>query len=176
MLSAATAWTWAVKMKLIAGTFPRDGLSYPKSREKLPFQTREEIERRIAGGGLSAADEAELWESLYLKMDEVDKMLDHVKGRARHPFIYPMFYFAAHTGARRSEILRSKVVDVDLQSKSVLISERKRVRGKITTRRVPRSPLLLSVLKDWIARHPGGPFLFCHDPVVTRSRTRSLHR
>ena len=31
-----------------------------------------------------------------------------------HGFIYPMFVFAAHTGARRSEMRRSQIHDIDL--------------------------------------------------------------
>ena len=87
-----------------------------------------------------------------------------MKDRARHPFIYPMFVLAAHTGARRSEMLRSKIDDLDFDSKTVLIREKKRVRGKRTTRRVPMSSLLCDVLANCLARHPGGPFTFCHKP------------
>ena len=49
-----------------------------------------------------------------------------MKKAAQHPFIYPMFVFAAHTGARRSEILRSQVDDFDFQSRTVQIREKKR--------------------------------------------------
>ena len=42
-----------------------------------------------------------------------DKLLAHVRTKAPHPWIYPLFCFAAHTGARRSEILRALVADVD---------------------------------------------------------------
>lgn len=65
---------------------------------------------------------------------------------------YPMCCFAAYTGARRSEILRTKVADVDLAAKTVTIHEKKRVRGKTTTRRVPLAPFLIEVLQqthDW---------------------------
>jgi hypothetical protein len=37
---------------------------------------------------------------------------------------------------------------------------------------VPLTPLLKEVLKDWFDEHPGGPFLFCHGDVVSRSKKR----
>lgn len=53
------------------------------------------------------------------------------------------------------------------------IREKKRVKGRETTRRVPLSPFLAAVLTDWIAVHPGGAFLFCHAGFVERSSKRS---
>ena len=84
-----------------------------------------------------------------------------------------MVCFAAHSGARRSELLRARVADIDFNGKTVLINEKKRVRGKRTTRRVPLSPFLVQVLETWLAEHPGGQYLFCNANVVTRSKTRS---
>jgi hypothetical protein len=43
-------------------------------------------------------------------------------------------------------------------------------RGKRTTRRVPLTPLLKKVLKDWLGEPPAGPYLFCHGDVVSRSK------
>jgi len=174
IVSLRTAWNWGVKMKLVSGRFPYDGLRYPKTHDKPPFLTRQEIERRIKGGGLTAAEKAELWDALYLQAGEIDQLLQHVKDAATHPFLYPMFFFAAHTGARRSEIIRTRTADLDFVGKVVTIHERKRVKGRITTRRVPLSPQLVGVLKDWLAIHPGGQYLFCHATTVKRSRKRSL--
>jgi integrase len=44
---------------------------------------------------------------------------------------------AAHTGARRSELIRMRVPDVDFVGEVVTVREKKRVRGQLTTRRVP---------------------------------------
>jgi integrase len=74
---------------------------------------------------------------------------------------YPMVVFAAHTGARRSEMLRSKIRDVDFESGKITIREKKRDHSRSTTRRVPMSPVLRQVLKAWLHEHPGGPSLFC---------------
>ncbi|MEX1223634.1 MAG: site-specific integrase, partial [Pirellulales bacterium] len=148
---------------------------YPKFEEKPPFQTCEEIERKIARGGLSAAEQADLWDCLFLTLPEIDDLLAHVKDAARHPFLYPMFVFAAHTGTRRSEMIRSRLDDIDFAAATVTIREKKRVRGTITTRSVPLSPMLQSVLKQWMGEHPGGQQTFCLEPHVPRSRkSRSL--
>jgi integrase len=166
------AWNWATKMKLVAGVYPSDGLRFPKTSEKPPFQTLAEIERQIKAGA-TAAETAELYDCLYLQIHETAELLTYVKENGAHGFLHPMFCLAAHTGARRSEIIRLKVSDVDLISNTVTIHERKRVKGKATTRRVPMSPFLIDVLKQWLADHPGGPWLFCHESTVTRSRKRS---
>jgi integrase len=55
----------------------------------------------------------------------------------------------------------------------VLIREKKRSRKQRTTRHVSLSPSLTSVLRDWLAVHPGGPHLFCQQGVVARSKKRS---
>jgi integrase len=163
------AWNWGEPMGLTAGKFPNRGLRYPKADEKLPFMTMAEIERRVAGG----ADPDMLWEALYLQASELAELLAQVKKNAAHPWIYPLFCFAAHTGARRSELLRALVADVDFEENTVLVREKKRSRGQRTTRRVPLTPFLKTVLKKWLSVHPGGPALFCHAGTVARSKKRS---
>jgi integrase len=163
------AWNWGGPMGLTTGLFPAKGLRYPKASEKPPFQTWSEIERGIAGGG----DPEELWECLYLELPEIAELLAHVKEEARQPWVYPMFAFAAHTGARRSEMLRALTTDVDFSGNTVLIHEKKRARGKRTSRRVPLTPTLAAVLKEWLAVHPGGRYLFTQAQEVARSKKRS---
>ena len=167
------AWNWARRTGLVSAEWPGKGLVYQKSREKPPFQTRTEIARKIARGGLTDEQKAELWESLYLSADELSGFLEHARQAARHPFIYPMLCMAAHTGARRSELIRAEVTDVDFEGGSVVIREKKRVRGQQTTRRVPLSPFLTGVLEEWLEKHPGGNSLFCHAGEVARSKKRS---
>jgi integrase len=127
------AWNWGEPMDLTEGKFPNRGLRYPKGEEKPPFMTIAEIEQQIANG----SDPSVLWEAVYLLLPEIDELLKAVKVRAIHSFIYPLFCFAAHTGARRSEILRAKVSDLDFGGESIVIHERKRSKGQRTTRRVP---------------------------------------
>jgi integrase len=84
-----------------------------------------------------------------------------------------MFAFAAHTGARRSEMMRSEIDDIDVEAHVATIREKKRVKGKLTTRSVPLSPFLVDVMKEWLSEHPGGNFTFCLGPSVVRSRNGS---
>ena len=163
------AWNWGKPMNLAAGDFPNKGLRYPKADEKLPFMTMAEIEQQIDKGG----DPVALWEAVYLLLPEIDELLEAVKERASHPFIYPVFCFAAHTGARRSEILRTKVSDLDFAGEAIVIHEKKRSRAQRTTRRVPMTSLLKEALREWLTVHPGGPWLFCHGGIIQRSRKRS---
>jgi hypothetical protein len=74
----------------VSGEWPDKGLVSPKTSEKSPFQTRDEIRRTIARGGLSDDQKAQLWGSLYLTADELAAFLRYVSEAARHPFIYPM--------------------------------------------------------------------------------------
>jgi integrase len=166
--SFRAAWNWGGPMNLTNGTFPNRGLRYPKADEKPPFMTWAEIKRAISHGG----NAGELWDCLYLLPDELAQLLEYVKQNADHGWIYPMFCMAAYTGARRSEMLRAKVTDVDLHGRTILIHEKKRTKTQRTTRRVPMSPQLAEVLKNWLANHPGGEWLFCQEVKVLRSKTK----
>jgi integrase len=66
--------------------------------------------------------------------------------------------------------------DVDLDGGTALIREKKRVKGRRSTRRVPLSPLLRHVLRTWLRRHPGGQHLFCQQAAVFRSKKRPRGR
>ena len=163
------AWNWGAPMGLTEGKFPNLGLRYPKADEKPPFMTRAEIERHIAGG----VHPRRLWEALYLQASEMAELLALVKARAAYTWLYPLFCFVAHTGARRSEIQRAQVADIDFTGNTVLIREKKRSKAQRTTRRVPLTPFLKEVLQAWLAVHPGGPALFCHAGLVAHSPKRS---
>jgi integrase len=168
-----TAWHWVVHAGLLAGDYPNKGLVYPKGDELPPYQTREEIERQVAGGGLTPEQIDELWDALYLRPGEIAELLEHVRTNARHPWIYPLACMAGHTGVRRSELIRMQVADIDFAGGSVIIREKKRVKGKRSTRRAPLTPLLRDALTAWLAVHPGGHTLFCHGREVAHSSKRS---
>jgi len=70
-------------------------------------------------------------------------------------------------------MLRLKVTDLDFVGQTAIIQEKKKVKGKTTTRRVPLSAFLISVLNDWVKVHPNCVFLFCSATTVPRSRKRS---
>ena len=163
-------WNWARNASHFDRVLPQKGIRYPKSEDKPRFQTWKEIEQKITCGGLSDAAQADLWDCLFLTLPEIDELLKCVQRTAAHSFIYPMFVFAAHTRARRSEMMRSRIEDIDFYNAMVTIREKKRVRGKLTTRTVPLSPLLSTVLEAWIAKHPGGQHTFCLEREVVRSK------
>lgn len=161
MTSFRACWNWGVSDGLVTGKFPSNkALKYPKEDEKPRFQTWEEIERTIARGGLSEAEEKALWDCLYLTLPQVQEFLAFAEANARHGFLFPMLMTAAHTGARRSELIAAPVEDVDFESATLQIREKKRVPGQRSTRQVPLSAELEKVLRDWIGRHPGGRHLF----------------
>ncbi len=173
MATFRACWNWGVQGGKLHGVFPSAGLKYPKTDEKPPFQTWKEIERQIARGGLGEAEQQALWECLFLTRAETAELLEYVRAHAAHGWIYPAVAFAAHTGARRSEVFRVRVHDVNFEAGTVLIREKKRARGTRTTRRVPLSPFLAEVLQTWLRKHPGGPYLFCHQGEVGHSKKRS---
>jgi integrase len=161
------------RLGLLSGNYPNRGLVYPKDDDLLPYQTREEIERQVAGGGLKSEEIDELWDALYLRPHEIAELLEHVRTHARHGWIYPLVCMAGHTGARRSELIRMLLSDVDFAGGSVLIREKKRLKGRRSTRRAPLTPLLRDALQSWLAVHPGGTSLFCQSGPVSHSKKRS---
>ncbi len=171
LVTFRTIWRWGLMTGQLSGSFPNRGLKYPKASEKPPFQTWAEIERQIQRGGLSDTEKAGLWDCLYLTLPEIEELLQFVKKRALQPFIYPMFAFAAHTGARRSEMVRSRLNDIDFEGNMITVHERKKVHSKTTTRRVPMTPFLAEALREWTSHHPGGVQTFTQPPGVIRSKT-----
>jgi integrase len=157
IISLRTAWNWARLYLGLQIEFPGGALGYPKIEESLPFMTWEEAVRRITAGD----DRKQIWDCIYLRPGEIAEVIEWVKGRPVSPWVYPMFCFAAHTGARRSEILRALPSDVDLANAVVTIREKKRDKKKLTTRRVPLSPFLTDVLADWMSKRAHGRTFFC---------------
>ncbi len=156
LVSFGAMWTWAAtRMGFVKQAFPKPGLRYPKIDEKPPFQTLAEIERRIARGKLTAAQQADLWDCLFFTSEELAVVLEHVQKTALHPFIYPMVLTAAHTGARRSELIRMETQDIDFEAGTLTIRERKRSKGKRTSRSVPLSSQLKAALSAWLAESSG---------------------
>ncbi len=154
LVTLRIAWIFAVDAKLVEGNFPSKVLRYAKTEEKPCFQTFAEIERQIAAGGLTSAQIDDLWDSLFLTLDEIERFLAEVKGCAHQPFIFPMIAFAAHTGARRGEVIRALHGDVDLQAGMITIRERKRRKRQRSTRSVPISAPLAKVITEWLTIRP----------------------
>lgn len=167
LVTLRTVWNWALVEGLVKLPFMLKGVRFPKFDEKPRFQTWDEITRQIACGYLSDAEILDLWDCLFLDREQVEELLDYVQKHATHAFIYPMFVAAAHTGARRSELMRSRLLDFD--HTYVTIREKKRVRGQRSTRRVPLSDRLAEAIDQWKSKHPGGPFTFSL-PEIARSK------
>jgi integrase len=149
-------WNWGQRNGLVSDVFPSAGLVYPKSSEVLPYMRWEEIKRRIKAGG----DADTLWECLYLDAGEVAEFLTFAKAANVRDYLHPMLVMAAHTGARRSEMMRARLEDVDLENAIVTLREKKRARGTYTTRRVPISKLLAEVLTTQMKMQEGKMYLF----------------
>jgi len=157
IISLRTAWNWARRHLTLAVEFPGNGLDFAKIEEELPFMTWEEANRRIVAG-----DPADcVWDCLYLRPNEVVEVLKWVKQRPISPWVYPMFCLVAYTGARRSEIVRVLPSDIDLANEVITIREKKRVKKKNSTRRVPLTPFLKEVLADWMKSRANGRTFFC---------------
>lgn len=116
-----TLWNWAKAAGHVTGSLPLKRLRYPKGTEKPPFQTLAEIERRLTRGVVSDREANDLWAALFLTTGEIDELLKHVATTATHDFIYPMFAFAAHTGTRRSEMMRSEIDDIDFAGGAIIV-------------------------------------------------------
>ena len=75
------------------------------------------VQAILARGGIDKRWERELWDGLFLNPTEIDEALEHVRRKARTCYLYPLLVAAAHTGGRRSELLRARVEDIDFDAK-----------------------------------------------------------
>lgn len=158
-------WDFARGEGLVAGENPRHRVRTPRESQKPRFMTRHEIDAAVERGGLSKAEVAELWASLFLSESEIAEFLTHVRKAAiAHPrfrYIYAALAFCAYTGARRSEMFRCQVHDLQ---QTVQLREKKRSqRNTFTFRQVPLHPQLRVILDEWLKEYPGGPYVFCKD-------------
>ena len=145
----STIWSWVREANIVSKDLPTRRLRYPKMREKPPFQTRSQIEQRIKRLKLDDAEAKELWESLFLDSTEVKQVLEIAQKNVSQQVLYPMLCLAAFTGCRRSEIMRARIEDFDFHSCVMTVHEKKRVRGKHSTRTVPIQSFLGDILQNW---------------------------
>lgn len=148
-------WNWAKRQSYVETEPPVDKVVYPKTDEKPPYMTMAEIECILARGNDSAEMQEGLWESLYLTRPEIDELLETVRNSAKKPFIYPMFLLAAHTGMRRSELVRCEINDLDFANRTILVREKKRSRKfSLSFRRVPMSSVVERVFTQHFTDFP----------------------
>lgn len=167
VVTLRTVWNWARHSNLVKGDFPTRGLKYPKGTEKPPYMPFKDLLKRSKL--LDVDEAAELWECAFLAQDELTELLSYVKRVARHPFLYPMFVFCGHTGARRSEMARANIHDLDFREGFITLNERKKSRDTKTTRRVPMSGLFKRVMKEWITGRTGPLFSADGEPFTPKA-------
>jgi len=166
-------WKMAVAKGYAFGPSPTKSVRLELTDEKPPFMTWDEIEAIIERGDLTGEQQKEYWDSLFLDEKQILELLSHVDGQAEHTFIYAAMSFAAFTGARRSEVIRSLMEDWDLRRGIVRIREKKGSRKKKTTfREVNIHPRLKKTMKSWFDRHPGGNYTIVVPAHLARSRVK----
>lgn len=153
-------WNWAATHELVSKEFPRKGLVFPKHDDKPPFQTWGQIARQIKRDKLDDEQAKELWQSLFLSVDEMSQLLSFIEKHSVYPGLHSMCLLAAHTGCRRSEVCRAKVADFDFEASTFVVHERKRCRQKRTTRVVPLTALAREQLTAWVGQKESSPFMF----------------
>jgi integrase len=172
----AQIWSTAVTKGYANGDSPTRNIKLDLPDEKPPFKTWNEIKAIIKRGGLTKEQEKEYWDSLFLDEKQVLKLLTHVKENAEHPFIYAAISFAAFTGARRSEIMRSQIEDWDFERGIVRITQQNGSRKKKTTLwEINIHPKLEATMEEWLENHPGGIFTIVIPPDLVRSRVKQEH-
>lgn len=160
-----TVWNWAHRRGHVIGACSTKGITFPKGREKPQFRTYEQVSVIVARGGLTKSDIRELWDSLFLSKEQVAEVLAHVREHAPSDWLYPFFVAAAHTGARRSELLRARVEDFDFENRVVTLREKKKSKTRETLRTVDMTPLVESVMREHFAEtHVGGVYAFSIEP------------
>jgi len=156
-----TVWNWASRRGHVTPPCATKGITFPKGKEKPQFRTFEQVTAIVDRGGLTKPEVRELWDSLFLSTEQVGEVLEYVKVHAPSDWLYPFFVAAAHTGARRSELLRARIEDFDFENRVVTLREKKKSRTRDTLRTVDMTPLVAAVVKEYFATiHPGGVYAF----------------
>lgn len=169
-------WTWATRQNLVKESAPNLAarLTFPKGSQKPPFQTWDQVKAITARGGLTKEQLREVWDRVFLDSTQVNDFLAFVRThRRRCDWLSPIFLFAAHTGARRSEMMRSLVEDFNFASGVVLIREKKKSKSTHTFRTVDLTPELSDVMQRYFRDlHPGGLYAFSKvagEPLTERA-------
>ena len=142
-----TAWAWAETMGRVPRPFPVGKLVYYKEGEKLPFVTWAEVQSRLAAGGDPGGPPGEPLPGHHRNR--------RVAGVRRHgegaELALPPLLPGGPLGMRRSELLRALPIDLDFVAGVVIVREKKRVKGQLTTRRVPLTRFAEGTLREWCA-------------------------
>lgn len=136
LTTLSAVWTFALREELVAAPLPR-GVDCGREADKPPFATYAEIER--AGGD---------WDRLFLDVEQVEAVVGLAEGYPE-PWLAPAVALAAYAGLRRSEVLRCRPEDLDLERGTVTVREKKRVRGRDSRRTVPLPARTLPTFEAW---------------------------
>jgi integrase len=107
--------SWAQNHEFIDRPLPKRACGIRRPRTSRHFRPAQKSSGRLPRAAFLQDDEADLWDPAFLMLPEIEKMLKCVRKRAGHRLLYPAFVFAAHTRARRSEIRRSRIEDLDCE-------------------------------------------------------------
>jgi len=91
-----------------------------------------------------------MWDGLYLDASHIAEVLEVIRSKAKENWLYPLAATAAHTGARRSELLRARVEDFDFKNGVVVLREKKRSRSAETFRTVEMTPFLKRTIQEYL--------------------------
>lgn len=178
--TVAYVWNWAHRLEHVGNRFPASGVVFPKTKLKEPFRTFEQIQAIDNRGGLSKSAIRLLWDGLYLNPAKIAEVLEHIRTRNLYSWLYPFCVTAAHTGARRSELLRARVDDFDFLNRVVILREKKRSRDRETFRTVEMTPILEAVMRAYFkSGHPGGHYAFAENstgPVNGSNNMKAIRR
>jgi integrase len=162
-----TVWNWGHRRGHAAGACPTKGVTFPKGKEKPPFRTYDQVTAIVSRGGITKTEARSLWDGLFLSTTEVDEVLALVRTRATAAWLSPFVVTAAHTGARRGELLRARVEDFDFDNRVVTLREKKRCRTRVTLRTVDMTPRVAEAVRAYLSGgHPGGMLAFGTRPNV----------
>jgi len=155
---------WGARQGFTTTKFPEVELTFAREKQAEPFRTYDQIATILSRGGLDERRTREHWDGLFLDPAQVAEVLEIVRRKTNATWLYPFLVAAAHTGARRGELFRSRIEDFDFDGKLVLLRELKRSRAKETFRTVDMTPQLESVLQTYFKTvHPGGVVAFCSE-------------
>lgn len=143
-------WRHGERLGWVGSKVPTKGVRLPKKRQKERFRTYTEIVELLPTVDEDQHDD--LWECCFLTGSEIKEFLGHVSKVAKKPYWVGMVYTAAFTGARRSELMRSRKRDWDMKNKVVTIREKKRVHSASESfRYVDLHPELVKIVKPLLA-------------------------
>ena len=152
-------WLYGVEKKWVNGVSPAKSVELPKSDEALPFKTWNEIEEIIKRGKLDEEEQRQYWECLFLDSKQVNELVKYVE-KIGEPYMIAAIAIAAYTGARRSEIFRSRIEDWDFKRGILHLRGRKDSRKvNISLREVNIHPNLKRIMNDWFNNHYAGGIL-----------------